>query len=182
MCLMPLLALLITISNSYAYYLNNEGNLQSNNLADLETLNNIQAINAYNYEVSNQVLTITQSSSTSDPYIYFNDFITLNSGSYSLYYLVDTLEVQYLGLTTNNTTNIVHTIPYQNYSRITIKQTTTLGLGFEGNGSINRQFNIRIMMYSDKSQISYEPFGTWYNSDNAFQPLTVAFNNCRVDL
>lgn len=163
---MPLLALLITITNSYAYYLDSEGNIQSNNLANLDTLNNINAVNAYSYNVSGQVLTITQNASTSDPYIYFNDFITLNSGSYSIYYLVDTMEVQYLGLTTNNTTSIVHSIPYQNYSRITINQTTTFGFGFEGNGAINRQFNIRIMIYSDNSQLSYEPFGSWISQNN----------------
>lgn len=148
-----------------AYYEDSNGNIQSSNLADLSTLSTLQAINSYNYSVNEQVLTISQYVSDNDPYVYFNNFITLNAGTYSMYYLVDTQQVQAFGLTQNNTQNFLYNIPYQNYSRFTISSPTTFGLGFEGNGSNGRTFNIKVMIYSENYQMSYQPYGeTWYQT------------------
>lgn len=160
MCLMPLLALLITISNSYAYYLNDDGNIQSENLYNKNT--NI----AFNKLISHDN---------------GNEFYNFNG-----YYISDYIPVNPLTYYSCNNWNSYYCWWYDiNKNPVSVLPSNVTTAFAPSNAYYLRLSSNDIedlMLNSGSTLKDYEPFGTWYNSDNAFQPLNVAFNNCRVDL
>ena len=162
-----LICLSIFLINSFAssgFDIEDNGKIESYNLADIYNLNVVESSQAYSYTNDNQILTLTNTnSSNSDPYIYFNNFITLAPNTtYSMYFISNN-NIEYCGLSG---------YPYATsiaYSMYTYKTTFTTnstqlvyGFGFEGLQGLD--YEIKIMIYEGSGDLDYFPYGDYYTT------------------
>lgn len=156
MCLMPLLALLITISNSYAYYLNNDGDILSDNLIDNKS---VYATGNIDIDYTLTGFDIENHSSLNwGQYATFSiDY--LRTGSYTLsfdqnpttivYIFVDDVQIFGDGQTSHNHMSI--NIPIN-------RDGANLNIRFYTNASITN------LMLNEGIEKPYSAFGKWYSS------------------
>lgn len=154
---MPLLALLITISNSYAYYLDNTGNILSDNLIDNNSVYSTGSIDVVKTGTGFDI--VNHSSLNWSQYATF-DIDYLKTGNYTLsfnqnpttlvYVFVDDVQVFGDGQTSQNHMSINITIN---------RDGADLNIRFYTNTSVTN------LMLNEGSEKSYSAYGQWIKSD-----------------
>lgn len=156
-CLMPLLALLLTISYTHAYYLDNTGNVLSDNLIDNNSVYSTGSIDIAKTQTGFDI--VNHSSLNWSQYATFNiDY--LKTGSYTLsfdqnpttlaYIFVDDTQVFGDGQTSHNHMSI--NIPIN-------RDGAVLNIRFYTNTSITN------LMLNEGNEKPYSAYGQWIKSD-----------------
>lgn len=165
MCFMPLLALLITISNSYAYYLDNNGDIMSNNLFDY-----------------------SKASVEGNDLIYSNGVLTGSDSKSYFAFMLQTIDISNNITTIDNVDVFSSGVHYHSFTKTS--NIKAIQFGHNGssndiklrydisnltNGTYTLSINILssnnpksfgdIMLNVGSDYMVYEPFEVWYNSN-----------------
>ena len=130
------------------------------NLANVNKLVNINTSNKMTVgSLDNQNLVLLNTdSSDSDPYIYFNSFITLKPNTTYSAYIICPDPIQYCGLTGYPyATSMVYNLSTTKISFTTNSTDLNFGFGFEGLQGYS--YNVKIMIYEGSDTLPYIAYG-----------------------
>lgn len=147
--LMPILALLLCLQNTYAYYLDNDGNLVSNNLLDITLQNGSQ--NGISYSVNNGQITLN---GRANNYVYIVIGTTALDGTY------------YISGDRDNVQVFMQIAP-QYYHNTSFTYTGTLETRLEISPNVTfSNYVISPMLNEGTTALDFEPFGLWIKSND----------------
>lgn len=148
-----------------AYYLDNNGNIVSNNLLDIPN-KNYTTKNGITYNVQNGVININGTvNSNSFPELFDSGlYFTLSVGTYTISKTSNNSNL-FMWLGTDSQNNIVNTSDMSYTFTINSDLQVRFNLVALPNTNFDN-FNISIMLNSGSSALSYEPYGIWYSESN----------------
>lgn len=152
------------------YEIDNNGNIESLNLLNINEMKNWGYNQVNNVETTNNKIRLNYNSSSNDPYAVCYNYITLTSGTYTLSY--ESTNSEMFVLKDKITDEFIAFIHSNTYT-FTIENEILLEIRVDGLGQGETYAEFKnIMLNRGNEQLEYFPYGTYYNSSNTLNNNT----------